>query len=84
MTLFSMPLFVKKMHTSNHDYLIWCGDFNMALNPTLHSFNYVSINNPKSRSFVNNFIEENNFVDLFRYYNPDKKRYTWHKKNPLK
>ena len=27
---------------------------------------------------------QNNFVDLFRYYNPDKKRYTWHKKNPLK
>ena len=30
----------------------------MALNPTLDSFNYVSINNPKSRSFVNNLIEE--------------------------
>ena len=33
----------------------------------LNCFNYVSINNPKSRSFVNNFMEENNFVDLFRY-----------------
>ena len=28
----------EKMHTSNHDYLIWCGNFNMALYPTLDSF----------------------------------------------
>ena len=47
---------IEKIQSSNHDYLIWCGDFNMALNPTLDSYNYVSINNPKARRLVNNLI----------------------------
>ena len=31
-----------------------------------------------------NVIQEHNLTDIFRHYNPDKKRYTWHKSKPLK
>ena len=68
----------EKIQVSDHDYLIWCGDFNMTL------LNFVSINNPKARGVVNSLIEETNRVDLFRFCHPDTKRYTWRKKNPLK
>ena len=71
----------EQFQSSEYDYLIWCGDFNMTLNPSLDSFNYVTINNPQARRYVNNFISENNLIDMFRNYNPESKRYTWRKKN---
>ena len=69
---------------NEQDYLIWCGDFNISLNPRLDSNNYLNINNPKNRNIVINTIQEQNLTDLFRYYHPDKKRYTWHKNKPIK
>ena len=35
---------------SKHDqsYIIWCGEFNLTLNPKLDSYNYVTINNNRS------------------------------------
>ena len=74
----------KKITENEQDYLIWCGDFNLTLNPQLDSNNYVNINNPKNRNIVINVIQEHNLTDIFRHYNPDKKRYTWHKSKPLK
>ena len=70
----------EQFQSSEYDYLIWCGDFNMTLNPSLYSFNYITINNPQARRYVNNFISENNLIDMFRNYNPESKRYTWRKK----
>ena len=74
----------KKITENEQDYLIWCGDFNLTLNPQLDSNNYVNINNPKNRNIVINVIQEHNLTDIFRHYNPDKKRYTWHKSKLLK
>ena len=73
-----------KIQFNNQDYILWCGDFNMTLNPALDTFNYININNPKSRKYVSDLLLEHNLVDLYRYYNPDKRRYTWRKTNPLK
>ena len=56
----------------------------MTLDPALDTFNYININNPKTRKYVSDLILEHNLVDLYRYYNPDKRRYTWQKANLLK
>ena len=64
--------------------LLWCGDFNMIFNPTFDSHNYINLNNPRSRTVVMNMMEEYNLVDTFRYFNPEIKRFTWRRQNPLK
>ena len=46
--------------------------------------NCSNINNPKSRTEVLNFIDENNLVDVWRYQHPGIKRYTWRQKTPFK
>ena len=46
----------KKITENEQDYLIWCGDFNLTVNPQLDSNNYVNINNPKNRNIVINVI----------------------------
>ena len=69
---------------NEQDYIIWCGDFNLTLNPKLDCFNYSNINNPKSRQTTLNIIEEYNLVDTYRHFYPDCLRYTWRRHNPLK
>ena len=66
------------------DYIVWCGDFNMTLNPSLDSYNYSKINNPNSRNYVLNLLTEQNLIDLYRNCYPNTKRYTWRRKNPIK
>ena len=66
------------------DHVMLCGDFNLVLDPKKDSFNYKHINNPKARLQVIEKMAELEMVDIFRHMNPDKKRYTWRKKNPVK
>ena len=35
-------------------------------------------------TYVTNLLRESNLVDLFRYFHPDKTRYTWRQRNKLK
>ena len=73
-------------YLSKHDqsYIIWCGDFNLTLNPKLDSYNYVTINNPRSRTILLDIINRLNLADAYRYFHPISKRFTWHRRNPLK
>ena len=72
------------LNENEQEYVIWCGDFNMTLNPQLDSFNYSNVNNPKARTTTLNIIEEHNLIDTYTYCYPDSKRYTWRRHNPLK
>ena len=65
-------------------YCIICGDFNLVQNQTLDTYNYVNINNPKAKEAVLNMKEELGLSDPWRVLNPDTKRYTWRKSNPVK
>ena len=67
----------------NSSYIL-CGDFNLVINPDLDYYNYVNINNEKARSKLLEIIEHKNLVDPFREIFPNKKRYTWRKRSPLK
>ena len=58
--------------------------FNLTLNPNLNSPNYLNLNHPSARLTVLDIIEEYGLIDLYRYFNPNKRRYTWHRHSPLK
>ena len=72
------------VETSNQQYNIVCGDFNLVLDKEMDSMNYVCINNPQSRSEVLEMCTSLGMVDSFRFSHPKIKRYTWRRKNPLK
>ena len=61
-----------------------CGYFNLVLDPIEDTFNYKHINNPKARLKVIERMVELEMVDIFRHMNPDERRYTWRKNNPVK
>ena len=46
--------------------------------------NYVTINNPRSRSKVLDIVKNLKLSDAFRLLNPTTKRYTWRRRNPVK
>ena len=69
------------MNCSN---IIWCGDFNLVLNPALDTYNYKNINNPMARSKLLEMMETHGYVDPFRELHENLQRYTWRKKSPLK
>ena len=72
------------LYNRQFDHLIWCGDFNISLNPAIDTFDYVGVNNPKARQKLLDIIDECTLTDTYRYFFPDRKRFTWRKKKPLK
>ena len=80
---FFQEIFQKVDDIGNTDFII-CGDFNLILDPNKDCSNYKYVNNPKARDRVLKFIDEKNAIDMFRENNPELKRYTWRKRNPLK
>ena len=63
--------------------VIWCGDFNLVLNPQLDYKNYKTINNKNAREKLLDIINEEHLIDPYRDAHPELKRYTWRRKQPL-
>ena len=82
------PEFYEKIEEVINDfdnlYVIVCGDFNIALNYHLDTCNSLNINNPNARKKLLEIINNMDLIDYYRILNPNKKIYTWHKKNPPK
>ena len=74
----------QNLNDNEQDYILWCGDFNMTLNPELDSYNYSNINNPNSRCATLDIIKSHSLFDLYRHFHPDTRRYTWRRYKPLK
>ena len=66
------------------DYILLSGDLNLTLDPRLDCDNYKHINNPGARKELLEIIEKQNLCDVYRNLNPEKRRYTWRRKNPIK
>lgn len=82
------PEFYEKVRDSflelDNDYYILCGDFNIALDQELDTFNYSASNNPKARGKLLEIMNDLNLIDYYRILNPGRKIYTWRRKNPVK
>lgn len=66
------------------DYVVICGDFNLALNLELDTYNYTNLNHPKSRTRLLKTMSDYNLVDAYRLFYPKMKKFTWFRKNPVK
>ena len=73
----------KIISEDNFDHLIICGDFNLILDPSLDSYNYRSVNNPKSRALVLQLMRTHYLTDTFRHFHTKLKRYTWRRTKPF-
>ena len=75
------PTFYDKVENIISDYdnphTIICGDWNLVMNETLDSINYVRLNNPNARKRVLKLCKDLNLTDSWRIQNPDTKSYTW-------
>ena len=64
--------------------IVIAGDFNLIFDKELDSTNYKNLNNPKSRLEVLKLMDALNLKDVYRENNPNLKRFTWRRKNPIK
>ena len=73
----------QKISDFGNDKVIICGDWNLVLNPDVDTENYRHINNPTARQEVLKFIDNDNYIDIYRFINDDK-GFTWRRLNPEK
>ena len=82
------PTFFQRLESiiesSKQDYLLVCGDFNVVLDPSKDSKNYIGINNPQSRNLLLRIINEKNLVDVYRHVHNNTRRFIWRRRNPFK
>lgn len=72
----------QKISQLQNENVIICGDWNLTLNQELDTDNYRHVNNPRARDVVLNYLEEDNYIDVWRVMNEDKKTFTWRRLNP--
>lgn len=73
----------KNINDFSNDNVVICGDWNLVLDPEIDTENYRHINNPNARQEVLKFIDEDDYIDIFRFINDDK-GFTWRRLNPEK
>ena len=66
------------------DFIIMCGDWNVVQDYQLDCFNYLRENNPKNKIEIEKLKSKFNLVDPWRIKNPNVRKYTWSRKNPVK
>ena len=59
------------------EHRIIIGDFNCTLNHAKDSSGYESDPHPKSRKVINSLIDNQEFIDSFRHFNPNKTGFTY-------
>lgn len=73
---------IMEIYVEHH--IIMAGDFNLIMDKELDSMDYKNINNPKARIEVFHLMDTLNLKDVFREMYPQKKRFSWRKKSPIK
>ncbi|KAK3093924.1 hypothetical protein FSP39_021885 [Pinctada imbricata] len=64
--------------------VVICGDFNLVMDPLIDYCNYRQTNNPNARLKLLELIDHFNYIDAFRQFHPNTRRYTWRKRTPFK
>ena len=69
----------EEINTTTNDLKLIIGDFNCTLDHELDSFGYKTDPHPKSRTIINNWLENEAFIDTYRHFYPREKSYTFRK-----
>ena len=59
------------------DHKIIVGDFNVAINHEIDTFNYTGVRRPNARACLLEKMEEGGFMDIYRANNPTLNAFTW-------
>ena len=74
----------RELKQLNNPYTLIAGDYNLVLDFQADTHNYVYDNNPNAKESLIDLINEIGLVDIWRDMNPEERRYTWRRTNPLK
>ena len=58
-----------------------CGDFNTTLNPVLDQYGYVTDPHKKSRSTIQQWVDNGELADAVRHFYPTSPLFSWRTKN---
>ena len=82
------PTFYKKLKDTieqfDADHLIVAGDLNFVMVQDKDSLNYVSEGNVRAKQAFQELTYEYGLIDIWRKMNPNERKYTWRRQNPLK
>ena len=73
----------KKIKSVDMEKVIVVGDWYVALQEK-DLYNYQNQTRKKSTTFINQYIDQNTWIDVWRMQHLDDKRFTWGKKKPFK
>ena len=73
-----------KVAEFDNPHNIFCGDWNLVQDQVLDTFNYLHVNNPRSKAHVEKMKKEMDLCDPWRVQFPSKRNYTWRQPNPFK
>ena len=60
-----------------------CGDWNLVVNPDLDTNNYLHIKK-ETNEILDNIIEEDGSLDIYRILHEEKREYIWRRRNPVR
>ena len=71
------------MEAQPNDNRIIGWDFNLILNSEIDKKkSSATTTNKRSQILINNWMEETELADIWRFQHPDSHKYTWYRKNP--
>ena len=68
----------EKLEALQTDDIIICGDWNVTIDHKLDNKNYVSERSKRGREAVNQLIENQSMVDIYRAVHGNKEAFTWY------
>ena len=73
---------IQHIESLTNDNGIIGGDFNIVLNILIDKKSGTMNTNKKSQILINNWMEETELVDIWRFQHLDSRKYTWCRRNP--
>ena len=74
----------QKLESMQYDHCYIIGDFNVWFNPKLdHKSQRGTGNISQSAQLINEYLEENEWFDIWRYKYPEQFSFTWKRRDPL-
>ena len=74
--------FIEKIESIPQDNRIIGGDFNLVLEINIDKKGGLKTTHMKSKCVLQSYMEETEMIDIWRFQNPEEKKYTWIRRNP--